>query len=657
MNTLLKTAWIVCFVCLSLSFVYAEDAKEGVYQLGEISVTPGKFSIDDSAPSLYLIPKSQMDKLPLIDNDVYRAAQTFPGVVADDYSARFSLRGGDRNETVIKLDGMELYDPYHLQDFGGAISTIDIGIVKRADLLMGGFPAEFGDAMSGVFDIISGGGTRDKLGGDVGISLLNTHAIFDTPVLGGSWLMSARRGYIDLLMGLIQSEEVFRPQYYDIYSKMTRDVSPNDKISAHVLYAGDSDEIDQIGVDNDIKSKYWNGMLWTKWNHLMGEKSFLDSYVFMGKAGRDKHEGVDGIDKRSMSYIGLKSDFTHSIGEQNTLKSGLRWQSAQADYDYFLREDEAVTSINTELSGWDMNGYTQDEWRIGKHLGGNFGLRFMYQSNGEYFSVMPRFAVAVKPIQSLTLRGAYGKYDQPVSVTNIPVEEGIDETCPPEKATHYVLSAEYSPEVNWLIKTEAYYKIFDDLVGRIKDYGRKEKLFISPKSGFAKGIELYIRQSPLPRFSWGAGYALSKSDVETDFGKVPRNYDRRHSITLNADYALLVDGWINVTWRYHSGDPYTQAWYEKVYNGTSYEWQKMYGAVNGKRYPPYSSLDVRLSKNFQFRKWSLSVYLQIMNLYNRKNVQEYSFDKTTDAEGNVYYQRVTEGFLPILPAFGVSAQF
>jgi outer membrane receptor protein involved in Fe transport len=365
-------------------------------------------------------------------------------------------------------------------------------------------------------------------------------------------------------MGLIQTDEVFRPKYYDIYSKITKDITPKDNISAHILYAGDSDVIDRIGENKDIKSKYWNGMLWANWNHLINEKSLCDAYVFAGRAGRDKHEGVDGIDIRSMSYAGLKGDLTYSLGKSQTLKSGVRWQMAQAEYDYFLREDEAITSVNSTPDGWNMNGYLQDEMRIGKWLGGNFGLRFVYQSYGEYSSIMPRLALAVKPSDKLTIRGAYGKYDQPVLVTNLPVEEGISDSHPPEKATHYILSTEYTPHASLLLKTEAYYKIYDDLVGRIKDYGRKEQLFILPKSGTARGVELYARQSPLPRFSWGLGYSLSKSEVDTDNGKIPQNYDRRHSLNLSADYALLVDGWINVVWRYHSGDPYTQAWYEKM---------------------------------------------------------------------------------------------
>jgi hypothetical protein len=147
--------------------------------------------------------------------------------------------------------------------------------------------------------------------------------------------------------------------------------------------------------------------------------------------------------------------------------------------------------------------------------------------------------------------------------------------------------------------------------------------------------------------------------VETDMGRIPGNFDRHHSLSLSADYAFWGEAWINVIWRFHTGDPYTDAWYEKALSedGKNYVWQKMYGTVNGKRYPPYHSLDVRLTKKLHFKRWEMILYLQILNLYNRANVHEYSFEKVTDDEGNISYERVEEHFLPVLPALGVSAQF
>jgi hypothetical protein len=639
-------------VCLSI-------ADDEVYQLGEISVTPGRFSISESAPLPYIIPKSEMEKLPLIDNDIYRAAHNLPGVAADDFSARFSLRGGDRDEIVTRLDGMELYDPYHLQDFGGAISVIDMGIVRDADLLTGGFPAEYGDAMSGVFDVTSGAASRGRVSGNMGIDMLNTHVILGGPFSEASWLLSARRGYIDLLMDLIESEETFKPRYYDLYGKVSYDIRPADKISAHILYAGDSDEIDRTGNENDLNSRYWNGTLWTSWRHVASEKMLWDLYLFSGSGGRGKYEGIDGVDERRLSYAGLKGDVIYNPASSQTLKSGWKWQMAAAEYSYFLREDQSVISLDAEPGGWDLSGYVQDEWRISDQLAGNLGLRYIYQSYGGHFAIMPRAALAAKLRKGLVIRGAWGIYDQPVQVTDLPVEEGVAESHPPERSVHYVLAAEYSAAANLLLRAELYHKTYADLVGLIKDYGRKEQFFISPESGSARGFEIFAKHAPLPRFTWGLGYALSRAEVETEIGKIPRDFDRRHSLNLSADYALWSDGWINLVWRYHAGDPYTDAWYEKVpsEDGNSYVWQKNYGSVNGKRYPPYHSLDVRLTKNFRLKKWELILYFQILNLYNRKNVHEYSFEQTVDAEGEVSYQRIAEHFLPVLPTLGLSTQF
>jgi len=643
-----------------------QDSQRKVYQLEEIFVTPGRFSISDSAQLPYIMSRAGMEKLPLIDNDVYRAAHNIPGIVADDFSARFSIRGGDRDETITKLDGMELYDPYHLQDFGGAISIIDMGLVQKADLLTGGFAAEHGDTMSGVFDITSKKVSRERVSGDIGVDMLNAHTILEGPLSGASWLLSARRGYIDLLMGLMDTEEVFRPSYYDLYSKMTYDISAADSVSGHVLYAGDTNEIDELGEVNDLNSKYWNGMIWTRWRHLKGDKAFWDLYLFSGRAGREKFENIDGVDERSLHYLGLKGDATYKPARAQTLKSGWRWQWSEADYNFFSDEDQAVKSVNAKRDGWNLSGYLQDQWQVTNIIAGNLGLRGIYQSYGEHFSVMPRIALAAKLRQDFVVRGAWGIYDQLVQITDLPVEEGIIESQPPEEAVHYVIAAEYSPVARFLLRTEAYYKTFHNLVGRIKDYGRKEQFFTSPESGSARGVEVFlsIRQLSLPFLprelsSLNLGYALARSKVETEAREIPRDFDRRHSLSISADYALWESGWLNVVWRYHSGDPYTDTRYEKVPAGDGeLVWQKQYRAPNGERLPSYHSLDARLTKNFLFKKWKLGFYIQILNLYNRQNVHEYSFEEILDDEGKVVsHERMAEHFLPILPTLGLNARF
>ena len=124
---------------LNLYPVFAEDGTAPI-KLEKIVVTPGRFTISDGTLTRIAISKQEIERFPLVDNDVMRAVHVFPGVASSDYSARFSVRGGEKGDISVRLDGLELYDPYHLQDFGGAVSLIGLDLVQNTQLLMGGVP-------------------------------------------------------------------------------------------------------------------------------------------------------------------------------------------------------------------------------------------------------------------------------------------------------------------------------------------------------------------------------------------------------------------------------------------------------------------------------------------------------------------------------------
>ncbi|MYH83223.1 TonB-dependent receptor plug domain-containing protein [Candidatus Poribacteria bacterium] len=215
------TLHVLFFGGISLFTVLAQEETEPV-QLEKIVVTPGRFTIYDGASSRISLSKQEIERFPLIDNDVMRAAHLFPGVVSSDYSARFSVRGGEKDNVSVRLDGMELYNPYHLQDFGGAVSLVGLGLIQRTELLMGGFPAEYGEKMSGVFDITTKTINADKISANFGLDLINATAMVEGPLSKkGGWLFSARRGYVDLILALMNADEKYKPQYADVYGKLT----------------------------------------------------------------------------------------------------------------------------------------------------------------------------------------------------------------------------------------------------------------------------------------------------------------------------------------------------------------------------------------------------------------------------------------------------
>ena len=235
-----KLAYLVFYTLffglMGLFTALAEEADAPV-QLEKIVVTPGRFSIYDGTSARISLSKEAIEHFPLIDNDVMRAGHVFPGVVSSDYSTRFSVRGGEKDDISVRLDGMELYNPYHLQDFGGAVSLIGLGLVQNTELLIGGFPAEYGEKMSGVFDITTRTPNPDQFSANFGVDLINATATLEGPFLKkGGWLLSARRGYIDLILMLMDIDENYKPQYADIYSKLTYQVTPTDTVTLNGLY-------------------------------------------------------------------------------------------------------------------------------------------------------------------------------------------------------------------------------------------------------------------------------------------------------------------------------------------------------------------------------------------------------------------------------------
>ena len=164
--------------------------------LKEIVVSPGSYTLMGSETSVRQTLSSEDIVIMGWAEDITRAVQRSPGIVSDEYGAQFSIRGGDVDEVLVLLDGMQIYKPFHQKDFGGGIfSTVDIETIEGVDLLTGGFTADYGDRMSGVLSMQSKT-PRDGQGQtSVGVSLMNARvfSMGDLWDSRGSYLVSARR--------------------------------------------------------------------------------------------------------------------------------------------------------------------------------------------------------------------------------------------------------------------------------------------------------------------------------------------------------------------------------------------------------------------------------------------------------------------------------
>ncbi|MFC1555345.1 carboxypeptidase-like regulatory domain-containing protein, partial [candidate division KSB1 bacterium] len=212
------------------------ELNETTLLLSEIVVTPGHFTLMEDKPASYNVLESEdLRDFPQLGEDIFRAVKRLPGLSGNDFSAKFAVRGGEHDEVLVMLDGLELHDPFHLKAVGGGLSIIDVELINSIDMITGAFPAEYGNKLSGVFNMQTRTPTSEKPRTSLAISFLNTRFLTEGTFKNGkgSWQLLARRGYIEYILKLMEEENNVKPVYYDIYSKMQYFLNPDHLISAH----------------------------------------------------------------------------------------------------------------------------------------------------------------------------------------------------------------------------------------------------------------------------------------------------------------------------------------------------------------------------------------------------------------------------------------
>ena len=653
------------------SFTALAEEEDAPIQLEKIVVTPGRFTIYDGTSARISLSKEAIERFPLIDNDVMRAGHVFPGVVSSDYSTRFSVRGGEKDDISVRLDGMELYNPYHLQDFGGAISLIGLELVQNTELLIGGFPAEYGEKMSGVFDITTRTPNTEKFSANFSVDLINATAALEGPLTQkGSWLLSARRGYIDLILMLMDIDENYKPQYADVYSKLIYQVTPTDTVTLNGLYGWDKNRIRVDDVDNNLDSQYDNSMAWVKWRRTFGSSYWTDLFVFTGISSQDRTTGKADFDNRDFRFFGTKAELTANLFDKHTFRSGVTWRWLTGQYQYDVQERQAGINIYKPIladidgSGSEIDLFLQDEWQLHSKLALNVGGRYHYQDYREEgiqrYEVGPRVMLAVKPTKNLTLRGAWGIYHQPVHLMGVPVEDGIETVGRAERAVHHILGIEYTPTSRFLVRVEGYYNTFDNLVGRLREFGRQNQVFDSPESADAKGVDIFMTHAVSNQLTWTLGYAFGIAEEIANGVKRFRQYDRRHAFAVSSSYQFAPTWHLYLSWRFHTGEPRTPLIHREVrLPNSSITCDRQFGDVHSARMPAYHSLDFRITKRSPYRRWELSWYFQILNLYNHANLDQYAFSEVRDEKANAIIECAIEEepLFPIVPTLGVTVTF
>ena len=219
------------------------------------------------------------------------------------------------------------------------------------------------------------------------------------------------------------------------------------------------------------------------------------------------------------------------------------------------------------------------------------------------------------------------------------------------------------------LRTEAYHKRMSRLrderysfrdIDEFFPEARDDLVRLSFDDRTAQGVETYLKYDTGNKLSWWFSYVLSESkDDVADIhyqgalvkrtGELPRAWDQRHTLNVDANYRLSPKWHFNITGQFRSGWPDTEFTVRRIAREDgSFAYYQDRGVFRGSRVPSYQRLDARINRHFQTSGGRGTVFLHIINLYNHENVIRYDHDIADET---------TETFRPLIeaePWFGIT---
>ena len=654
------------------------------------------------------LTREELKRTPgVAEADVIRAIEVLPGVVStSDYTSAFNVRGGSADQNLILIDGFPIYNPFHL---GGLFSVFNADMVSRAELMAGGFPAQYGGRVSSVLSVESDAAGRGTTV-DGGISLLAARAAagFDLPsrVSGGLGLATARarvslrRSYFDQLFKPFFDFPYHLTDLQAVAEGWTRGGS-RFQLTA---YTG-RDVLDLAGTDSfplRIKWGWGNDVIGLSYTSAMG-----GGRTMKAKVGYSRFSTALGFpdfgDTEFRSRIGqlsLATDFDLTLG-------GTRF-AAGAAADRYSYDNLAQTGGTVFQQGradsWLLGGYVQTRWAPGSWLieaggridgwsAGAIGRggsavdqtpRAATATGGMIVDLTPRLAIkrfiAGRDVAVKVAAGRYSQYVHSVRDEELPL--GVDiwvlagDRAPRVLSNQAQIGIEAFPGAGWHASLEAYTRDLDGVVTvNAADDPNDPKDDLIPGVGRARGVDLYVRRDagtwrPTLAISW---LRATRTFADAASGRLPPPvveyapiFDRRLDVefTLQTTLPGNIEG--GLRWNFGSGLPYTRprAGYSTFTYGIadgrlSFEQPAdspaisiVPGARNAERYPAYHRLDISVRKTY-VKSWGrITPYVDVLNVYNRRNplFYFYEFDGVPPTRSGV-------SMFPLLPTLGAEISF
>ena len=655
---------IFAVACLTSTLVNANNEAE----LDDIRIT----AKDDS---LTEISTKKLLRIPGAGNDPLRAIEALPGVTfSTGRNAEPAVRGSSPDDNLYIIDFMPVANIFH---FDGS-SLLNDNVIQDFKLEAAAFDAQYNNATGAVIEANSRAPYTDRKQAVIDFSFLKAGILLETPITENSAAyLSVRQSLIHFYIENLLDDEDFEfttvPEYYDYQAKYQLQLSDDDSISvqalgsrdkAGLLFSEDSDTVKRDpGLSGGISvNSYFHSQGILLENTLSDSTRLKTGFSHMLR-NIDLGIGLENdLNARSEDYS-LRSHLTTNLNLYHTLRTGIDIVENHIDFDgdftaqpcTELQADCSLSentsriaeSDNRKIYNYDV--FIADDWFVTPRLSLTPGVTGSYDDYSEQTFLQGKFKFRWEFIDYWWFNGGWGQYHK-FTDNFAEVAKGFgNPDLKQSTSDHYTLGIEHQLNETLLIKFDSYYKTFDDLV--VANIDPTTPRYTNDADGDAYGFELFLNKS----FSEGwygwvsAAYSETRRRNKLTREDFKYNYDQPWIVNLVSNHELNQDWTLGFKWRYQSGQlitPVVSAAQTNIDNPDKYV--PVYGDLNSRRLPDIHKLDIRLDRNYQYKKWNMDLYVEVLNVYNQANVSGYKYNEDyTDKED------ITG--LPTIVSFGIKA--
>lgn len=623
------------------------------------------------------IEQRELTRIPGTNGDALRALENLPGVARPPAFIGFLIvRGSAPTETEIYVDGSFIPLAYH---FGGLSSVFPSEMLERLDFYPGNFGVKYGRVTGAIVDMgIRSPKDDGQYHGVAQLDLIDARIMAEGPVpflKGVTFLAGARRSHVDTWLGPALEASgagvTTAPVYYDYQAFLETRPTPRTRVRAGVYGSDDRLEIlikqplsadPIIGGTIGFRTAFWRAQAEVK--HELSDDTRATAMLSYG------------LDRLRFSVGGLFLDLTdhpvtsrlelsHRITKGVTINVGqdVLWmpyeiainappppRSGEPDPGPFVARRPLVFQGTDTI--YRPGAYAELELAPHERLRLVPGFRADYAKDTKRWDASPRLSgryVVAAAYPKTTLKGGVGIFHQPPQPEDTNVVFGTP-GLHSATAVHYALGVEQELSRNVEVSVEPFYKQLDRLDTRVsRPDGASE--IVDVGAGHVVGVESLLRYKPDGRFFGWIAYTLSRSmrRATPSDPLVLFEFDQTHILTMLGSYRL-GRGWeFGARFRYTSGRLDTPC-QGGIFDSAAGAYACQSGPTFSRRLPAFNQLDLRIDKTWLYDSGvKLSAYLDLLNVYNRRNVEGVSY--------NYDYSRSTyAGGLPILPSLGVRVE-